>query len=243
MELGFILLPGAGMSDWLWVKLTPCLNLPTIPIARRLKVNNFENRLRAKFNEIVDYTDELIEAAAFDRVILVGHSGAGLLAGALGKKSKKIVHVVFIAANLPKNGNTALDIFPNEIKEKNIAAVKKQAEFDDLPVLSMEAMFRNYFCNTCTPEEVDYVLSQKFFPEPVCVLTEKMDWSDYPAIGKTYIICAKDKTLAVEQQVHLAGSLEISDLRRIDSDHLVMISHPKELANELNQIGALYRQE
>jgi hypothetical protein len=67
-----------------------------------------------------------------------------------------------------------------------------------------------------------------------------VNWTNYPNIGKTYLICTKDKTLTEQQQEYLASNLGISDKRRIDSDHLPMISHPKDLAAELNQIANLY---
>ena len=95
----------------------------------------------------------------------------------------------------------------------------------------------NVFGNQCTPEQMAYVLRQDYFPEPVCVLTEKMDWTDYPDLGKTYIVCTNDKTLTEKQQEYLASNLTISDLRRIAADHLVMISCPDLLAHELNLIA------
>ena len=239
-KLGFVLLPGAGMSDWVWIKLTPLLDTKAVTLSRRIDVNNRDQRLKSSFSDIVNYTNSIIEKSGFDEVIVAGHSGAGLLAGALGKANKKVKHVVFIAANIPKDGNTAIDVFPEEIRKKNIEAVKAQAENDTIPMKMLEQMFRTSFCNTTTEEDIAYILSQNYQPEPVCVLTEKMDWSSYPDIGKTYIICTRDKTLQERHQEILASNLKITDIRRIDSDHMVMISHPEELAFELNDILKLY---
>ncbi len=44
MRKGFVLIPGAGMSDWLWSKLIPYLDEKAVTIARRLEVNNYDNR-------------------------------------------------------------------------------------------------------------------------------------------------------------------------------------------------------
>ena len=91
------------------------------------------------------------------------------------------------------------------------------------------------FCNTCSEEDIAYILEQDFQPEPVCVVTEKMDWSNYPDIHKTYVICTLDKTLQERHQEMLAGNLKIDNIYRIASDHMVMMSHPEELADVLNQ--------
>jgi hypothetical protein len=52
----------------------------------------------------------------------------------------------------------------------------------------------------------------------------------------TYIVCTQDKTLKIENQEYLASNLNIKDIRRISSDHLVMLSHATELAAELNKL-------
>lgn len=241
MKKGFILLPGAGMSDWLWKKLIPLLNHEAISIPRRLETNSIETRLKASFSDIISYTNQVIESSGLDEVILVGHSGAGLMAGAVGKMNDKVKHIIFIAANIPMHGTTAIDALPEEIKTKNIEAVKAQAAYDFIPMKGMEQVFRNMFCNTSIEEDIVYVLEQNFQPEPVCILLEKMDWSDYPEKGRTYIICTNDKTLPEKHQELMASNLAIADLRRINSDHMVMISHAEELAKELNEIIDKYQ--
>jgi hypothetical protein len=108
---------------------------------------------------------------------------------------------------------------------------------DTVPMKVLENQFRNYFCNMTREEDLEYILEQNFLPEPVCVLTHRVNWLNYPNINKTYILCTGDKTLTMEQQKSYAEHLEITDLRRIESDHMVMISHAQELADVLNEIG------
>jgi pimeloyl-ACP methyl ester carboxylesterase len=239
-DAGFVLIPGAGMSDWLWIKLKPLLNYKAVSIPRRIDVNNSENRLNAKFTALLEYANKIIDESGLREIILVGHSGAGLLAGTLAKTYKKVKHVVFVAANIPKDGTTAIDALPEEIRMKNIEAIIAQAAQDKIPMKALEPMLRSAFCNTCTEDDIAYILEQEFQPEPVCVLKEKMNWTDFPNIGKTYIVCTEDKTLQAKQQEILASNLQITDIRRIASDHMVMISHPGELARELNGIAGKY---
>jgi hypothetical protein len=236
---GFVLLPGAGMSDWVWKNLLPLLDIDAVTVDRRLDVNTYENRMNAKFKDCADYACK--KMSGIDEIILVGHSGAGLLAGYLVRNNPSVKHVVFIAANIPKDGTTAIDVFPEDVREKTIQAVKKQIVSDSIPMKALETMFRPLFCNTCTEEDIRYILEQNYFPEPFCAITEKMDWTDFPSIGKTYILLTEDKTLTAGSQEIMAGNLGITDIRRIASDHMVMISHPAELAHELNAIAGLMK--
>jgi pimeloyl-ACP methyl ester carboxylesterase len=238
--LGFILIPGAGMSDWIWEKVLPKLKYASASIKQRINNNTKEKRLSAKYSDLEENIENIINKTGFDRIILVGHSGAGILAGSIGKRNKKVQHLVFIAANIPENGKTAIEALPKDMQQANIDGLIKQAEYDELPMRTMEVMIKNYFCNTCNENDIEYVLNQKFYPEPICVITEKMNWAKYPHIGKTYIICTEDKTIDIKIQENYAKNLSISDVRRISSDHMVMISHADELADELNSIGELY---
>ena len=117
-KIGFVLIPGAGMSDWAWSKLIPLLKLKSVSVSRRIEINNRENRLNSELSDILNYSNKILENSGFDKVIIVGHSGAGLLAGALGKRNEKVQHVVFIAANIPKDGTTVIDVFSEEIRKK-----------------------------------------------------------------------------------------------------------------------------
>ena len=241
-KVGFVLIPGGGMSDWLWKKLEGYLNFPFIQIDRRLKNNTHQNRLNASFSDCLDYIGEKIQERNFERIILVGHSGAGVLAAkAAVSFQENVVHVVYVAANIPKTGTTVIDALPESVQEKNIAAIKQQAPLDKIPLKMLEGVFRSAFCNTCSEEDIDYLLQQDFLPEPLCAVTEKMTWDNFPDLSQTYIILTDDHTLPVEKQKEMAANLNINDLRMIDSDHLVMISHPRELAAILNEIAGNYQ--
>ncbi|MDF2986748.1 MAG: hypothetical protein K0R50_2258 [Eubacterium sp.] len=237
MGKGFVLIPGAGMSDWIWKKLLPLLKYKAVTIPQKIEVNSYENRLNFKFEAILDYAGKVIEQSGLEEIIVVGHSGAGLIAAELAKRNRKVKHAVFLAANLPENGGTALDSFPEEIRKKNIEAVVQQARSDTIPMKKLENSFRTYFCNRTTEADMEYILQQDFQPEPVCVLTHKVDWTDYPSIGRTYILCTEDVTVTKQQQEGFAANLKIADLRYMESDHMCMISHAEALAEELNIIA------
>lgn len=221
---GIVLLPGAGMSAWLWDKITGSLDIPTVIISPRIENNTAENRLSVTFEALIEYHMRVIESKKWDAIIIVGHSGAGIIAGILGKRLNNVVEVIFVAANIPDNKTTAIDIFPEETRQKTIKALQQQAEQDEIAIKTMGSFFIATFANNCSESDREFILKQYFLPEPLCVITAKMDWDNYPAIRKTYIVCTKDKTLTEGQQLSMASNLAIENVIKLDTDHLPMLS-------------------
>jgi galactose-1-phosphate uridylyltransferase len=62
---------------------------------------------------------------------------------------------------------------------------------------------------------------------------EKVDWDEFPLIKQRYTILTKDKTISVKKQQKMMKNLDVLESVFIDSDHMVMLSHPKELAEIL----------
>jgi len=97
-------------------------------------------------------------------------------------------------------------------------------------------MIRKYFCNNSSEEVIGFVMKQPFLSEPLCAAFEKQDWADFPPVPQTYVVLLKDKTLSVKRQLGMMRNLDINNRVAIDSDHLVMLSHPEELARVLNAV-------
>lgn len=237
--LGYVLLPGGGMSGWIWERLREQLHRPSVVVENRIEPNDYAHRKHAKFIECIDYTAAQMHEAPFEHCILVGHSGAGALAASVAKHyPERIRHILYIAANIPRHDATLVDGLPFLIKWLNIIAVRTMIKNDAIPYTKVEKTVRRKFCNTCDEPTIQYVLKQELRSEPLCVVTEKMDWTNFPPIPQTYIVLTHDHTLSVEKQTLMASHLQITDLKEIASDHMVMLSHPGELAAMMNTLAA-----
>lgn len=240
-KVGFVLLPGGGMSDWVWIKILDKLEIPFVSIKQRLKINTYETRVSSSVNDCIDNILDTLSRVEFNQYIIVAHSGAGILAGRLCRIiPEKIKHAIYVAANIPKQGKTAVDSLPLLIKFLNIAAIKKMVKINSVPLVKISNVMRDKFCNTCDEETIAHVLKQEMLSEPLCVLKEKMDWTNYPEINRTYIVLLQDHTLSVKGQKQMAANLKINDLRAIESDHMVMLSHPDQFVKILNEIAGKY---
>jgi pimeloyl-ACP methyl ester carboxylesterase len=234
---GFLLLPGGGMSAWIWEKVIPLLDAPSIAPLYRLEENNVENRKKATIQDCINYHKQLIEASKLEKVIVVGHSGAGALAAAIAKEiGDKIPSVIYISANIPKNHFAALDSLPLFLRLINKSAITSQVKVDSRPMQKNAKTIKKYFCNACDDKVFEFVISHEMLSEPLCLAFEKYDYDDFPKIRQVYVVLSKDKTQTVEQQEKMMKNLDIQEKRQIESDHMVMLSKPEELANILNEV-------
>lgn len=240
-SIGYVFIPGGGMSSWLWRDLIQYIDVPYIAIDSRLKVNTASNRKEALTSDCVDHIVERIEEANLEKVILVGHSIAGLLAALVAKQiPEKIAHIIYIAANIPKNGTAAIDTLPLEQRAEIEIGIRMTVDYDYIPHKAMEERMRTLFCNTCSEEIIEYVLEQNFSSEPLNLLFEKVSWDGFPDLPQTYIRLLKDRTVSPELQTEIMKHLNVQDSVEIESDHLVMLSHPKELGEVLRKIRMNY---
>lgn len=232
---GFLLLPGGGMSSWVWEKVVPLLDAPAITPEYRLKENTFRNRTEATIADCVAYHQQLMNGSEIERFVLVGHSGAGALAAAIAKATPgKVTSIVYVSANIPRNHTTTLDALPFLLKLLNKAAIKGQVKIDSTPMMKKASMIKKYFCNTCDDETVNYVLAHQMLSEPLCVAFEPYDYDNFPPLHQVFVVLTKDNTQSEAQQRKMMANLGITETRKIDSDHMVMLSRPDELAGVLN---------
>ncbi|MBN2737986.1 MAG: alpha/beta hydrolase [Spirochaetales bacterium] len=235
-KTGLILLPGAGMSDWIWDRCKAQFLVKPIMITDRISNNNYLNRKKSKMLDCVSHIEQIIQEEKYVDYIIIGHSGSGPIAAKLAQSLKdKVKHVIYVAANIPKHGQTMIDSLPFLLRLINIIAIKKMIKKDSIPYKNMEKIIREKFCNTCTEEIIKNILQKEMKSEPLCAISEKMDWSSYAESKQTYFLLTKDNTLSIDRQKQMANNLNIQDFIEIDSDHLVMLSHPNEFASAVNK--------
>jgi pimeloyl-ACP methyl ester carboxylesterase len=234
-----VLIPGAGMSSWVWRDVVDRISLPTICIGERLAQNTYVSRKTSSLGDCVDHALSILDASGYDSFIVVGHSGAGpiaaMLAQALGDRAERLV---LVAANLPPHGRTMIDSLPWAIKLINVLAIRRMIKKDSTPMARLGKVIREKFCNDSPESVIEYVLSQEMRSEPLCAITERMDWSGYRSLPRTYILLTRDGTLSIPSQRAMAGNLGIEDFVEIESDHMAMLSHPAEFARAINDLAA-----
>ena len=240
-ETALVLIPGAGMSSWIWERVEGKFLVPAIDIPDRFDVNNYPMRKHGMLNDCVEHIRGVLDRTEYRRFIVVGHSGAGPIAAKVASTLKeRVVHVVYVAANLPAHGKTMLDSLPWMVRMMNLIAIRKMVKRDSMPYKRVEKIVREKFCNDSAEDVIALMLSKQMRSEPLCAITERMDWEGFPDVPQTYFVLTRDQTGTVERQKTMAGNLKIKNLVEIASDHMVMLSHPEEFVRELNVIARQY---
>jgi pimeloyl-ACP methyl ester carboxylesterase len=231
---GYLLIPGGGMSDWVWRDLDPAVRRCAIPVDRRLQNNTTDRRRSATIHDCVRYILRLVDDAGHSELVIVAHSGGGILAPLVAQEcDDRILGIVFVAANIPRTGSNAVSSLPFPARLINRLAVRSQLRFDSVPIKAHEGVVRERFCNTASETVIRYVLDQRLTSEPLCLLYERVDWSLVPKVPMTYFRLLRDRTASLKLQDRMAANLGIDNVRDIDSDHMVMLSHPRDFNDAL----------
>ena len=243
---------GGAHGAWCWAPLLPFLDgdvlavdlppksvrggsrrLEPVPELRTLTVGDFaESVLRD------------VDAAGFERFVLVGHSMGGLtISEVAGRAPDRVEHLVYVSCMVPPEGGSAIDALPEDLSDMTRDAVEEARRGGDNPIGGLdEATTRLMFCNDMDEEQTRYVL-ERTGTEAAVVLAEPVSRAAIPAeLPKTFVKLLRDQSLPPDHQDVLAQNLRDSpggdvDVVTIDAGHDVMISRPKELADVLNRLS------
>ena len=151
---------------------------------------------------------------------------------------ERVAKLVYLAAFLPKDGESASQTAFRDMPESAARAMRDSAvegahEFD--PALAVEV-----FYNKCDPDvarwAVKHLRPQANRPVGAPVRLSAERWG---AVPKVYVLCAQDKALPPEYQQWLCDRAPQVRQRVMDSDHSPFLSDPEGLAALLDEEARL----
>jgi len=227
----YILIHGAWHGSWCWEHIVPLLEEQGHSVTNLDlpgTVNNPKDFSSVDLKCYVDFVEHEVEKID-GKVILVGHSMAGIILASLAEKiPHKIKKLIFIAAFIPDNGQSMFD----QASAFSGKGVSTEMAFN-IPEFSIDLIRGNrvieLFFNMCAEEDVKKSLSllQK---QPLKPLNDILHTTEkkFGTIPKLYINCLKDEAVSTKDQHKIAtnSKCEIAD---IESDHSPFLSTPKEL--------------
>jgi pimeloyl-ACP methyl ester carboxylesterase len=170
---------------------------------------------------------EQIENAGLDRILLVGHSLAGmtvpLVASELG--AARVSRLMAIACCVPPQSKTTADTV--NLPTRLVAGL-----LDHVPMPRWLA--RQMFCNGMSPAQASFSLSVLVpnAPDTPGLTRVPADRSALPAqIPRTWVLTLRDRTLPPRVQLRFAANLGVSEIVPIDTGHNPMIADPEGLAS------------
>jgi pimeloyl-ACP methyl ester carboxylesterase len=235
-ELGFVLVAGAGLGTWAWDRVALELERPVLPVA--IPGRNLTGRKLRRFT-LAAAADEVAKLARAwtepERIVVVGHSLAGVLVPALASRlAGRAAAVVFVGALAPRHGQRALELMSGQSR----FFVRLFRLLRPGGMKPPASALRNELCNDLDVATAALVV-ERFEPVPEAprLYRDPVSWAGVPAVPRLYVQLLRDRSVAPDEQERMAAAIG-AELATLDSGHLPMLSRPDELAAELDRVAA-----
>jgi pimeloyl-ACP methyl ester carboxylesterase len=224
----FLLVHGAWHGAWCWQRLGAALE------ERHLAFDALDLPSSSGEDASADMNADVMALRRFSHgrgpVVLVAHSYAGAVVAEAAPKIDDVVGIVYLAALVPRVGQTASDV----TREYGLrSALDATMSRDDEGFLHLDlepaslALYGD--CDEATRQwAINKVTTQTFASFRTPRTSENI------AVASTYVICSRDQALVPEVQRHVAQRCD--DIVEIDSDHSPFLSHPEKLADLLESM-------
>ena len=211
-----LLVHGAFADGSSWAKVIPLLQ------AKGLHVTSVQIPLTS-FAEDVAAVRRAI-AAQDGPVLLVGHSYGGVIITEAGN-DPKVTGLVYAAAFAPDNDQNIIDISKPFPKPPGMETLSPQA---DGFLLVTEQGVKDNFAQDLAPTEKEFIVAV----QPMTaggIFQAKVSTAAWHTKPSWYIVSSNDRMIAPEQERSMAKHIK-AKTTELPSSHVVMLSHPKEVA-------------
>jgi pimeloyl-ACP methyl ester carboxylesterase len=218
-----VLLHGAGMSPWIWERVTAHLRGPSF-------APEYPGRTPAATpDRCADAIIAQLDRANIRDVHLVLHSLAGVLAAPLARRlGERLKRLVLVAAIVPAPGRTFAQTmgFPARLM------LPLLFRFNPHGLKPSEGMIRRELCGDLTPTDADKVVVRYEAEWPGLYITPTTVLP--PGIPMAAVLLTRDRSIPPSLQRALARRLGITHQQTLNAGHLPMLSQPRELASLLD---------
>lgn len=250
-DVPLVLVHGGGHGAWCWEPTLPYLDGTTLavdlpPKSVRGGPDRFADLPELRTLTIADFAASAvadIDAAGYERFVLVGHSMGGLTISEIARKfPERVTHVVYVSCIVPPEGATTIEALPADLREMTREAAEAARSGGANLVGGLdEATLRHMFTNDMDEEQARFVID-RCGTEAVGPFLDPVTRREIPAsLPKTYLRLLRDQSLSPDTQDAMIANLRDSpggdvDVVELDTGHDVMVSAPELLAAVLNRV-------
>lgn len=234
----FVLIHGAWHGGFAWDGVASRLRraghkveAPTLP-----GMNPGDNRAGIQF---ADYVEAVVDVLLqqHHKVILVGHSSAGMLLQAAAPRVADVLDlVVFSNAFVMANGQSQLDNIPEDAAA-GLTALAQSTPDGTVPVAPLEGFIRSALMEGDPVEKQDALL-QLLLPQPFSLFSAKVDTTPFEALNipKAVLFCVRDHSA---DYLGMAARLGRYCVVTANGSHEMLFSAPAGYTRALLQLVAL----
>lgn len=172
-------------------------------------------------------------SAAGSKVILVGHSLAGMIISGVAEEIPELIEkLVFIAAYVPENGQSAYAI--SLLDQQSLLGASLMVSDDQTEFNIIREDITNIFCQDGS-EDVKQLILANYRPEPSAPFSDTLKLSDehFGKVAKCYVETLQDNGIGNKLQKDMIAAARIKEVFSVDSGHTPALSHPGEIAKIL----------
>jgi pimeloyl-ACP methyl ester carboxylesterase len=229
-EYILVFLHGAGLSSYIWEDFSrqyfPGSICPQFPLRETKEA--FKRKIT-----LDDYCQSVGEAilkhSSESKVVLVCHSISAIVGLQLiGSLGEKINGIIGIGASVPCSGDNFFSTLP--FPQRYLMPWVTRLIGTKPP----EKVIRNSLCEGLTESSADTIIN-KYSDESYHLYAQKVEY-DFTGIYKGYVKLLSDKAYPLSAQEISIASFQSHSIKELRSGHLPMLSHPDELALQLEAI-------
>ncbi len=233
--MNLVLVHGSGFDSSCWDPMLPYLQTAAITVDLPGRGRRPADLAKVGLDDFAAAVAEDIEATGWERVVLVGHSLAGLtIPRVAALMPDAIARLVFISSNVPPHGKSCFDTLDAALADGVRANIAGNGGVS--PALTRE-MAVGLYGNDLDAEQTEWMLAHGL-PEAGRVYEEPCDLSGLAnPIPRTWIRLTRDQAGTTSMQDGFIANIGGAEVIDLDSGHMAMISQPEALAAVLDGIA------
>jgi pimeloyl-ACP methyl ester carboxylesterase len=238
----FVLVHGAFGGAWCWEEVAPRLEAAGHTVQAVDLPGGGEDRTPVEEITLESCARRVCDAleSSDEPAILVGHSmGGTVVTQAAGLRPDKVASLIFVAAFMPANGQSLLDLtrLPEGAGDMIQASIVVEGEPPVATLSDEAAAVAIYHC--CTPEQQQRAFPRRRrqavapFATPV-----RVDESVLAAIPRSYVLAKRDRSIPPALQRRMTREHPCERVIELDTDHAPYFSATEELVAALLELAA-----
>lgn len=223
-DVTVVLVHGAWADASSWNKVIPLLQ------RKGLNVMTVQNPLTSLSDDVAA-TKRIIDDAK-GKVVLVGHSWAGTVITEAGNDPKvsALVYVAAFAPDVGETGDSLIKSYPTPPALSTVSADKA-----GFVVQTEEGVLKNFAPDIPVAEAKTLAVTQG--PLAAKTFGEKVSQAAWKTKPSWYIVSANDRVISPELEAAAAKRMN-AKTTVLQSSHVSLLSHPKQVAAVIEQAAA-----
>jgi pimeloyl-ACP methyl ester carboxylesterase len=233
-DLGFVVIPGAGLGTWLWDAVLAHLERPALPVPIPGRGASGAERRTLTLGAAADEIAGAARSWETAPLVVVGHSLAGVLVPDVARRlGDRVAALVFVGALAPADGERGVDLQTpaQRMFIRVLGAVRPRG------VKPPASALRKELCNDLDEATTAKVVERfGLVPEAPRLYRDRVSWAGVPDVPRHYVQLLRDNSVPSARQQQMATAIGAT-VETMDSGHLPMLSRPVELAALLSRVA------